>query len=397
MAEEEITLEYTPTWVVAMVCTVIVLIYLTVERIVFYTDKLVLGLIALLLTTFQEQIGRICITEKQASYLLPCKKQFVRTNGHCAEGKVPLHTATAWQHLQMFIFFLAAVHATFSFLTILFARLRISQWKRWEDSSTNRMFRRTHAHLFIRSRGGNYPAFLRWLMAFFKQFFGSVNKSDYMMMRIGLIEVLMFYAGWHAYFLITFIPLVLLLAVGTKLEYVITQMAKEFAERYTARAGDAIVKPSDDHFWFHKPELLLFLTHIIVFQNSFQLAFCFWKWYQYRFDSCMMGEVGYVIPRLAIGAFIQLLCSYSIFPLHAIVTQVRSRALRKAAISDESFDTARSIARWHQAVKRCRALRKAASSIEFRQDDADQASVVVRWFEVKNHESSLNNGTDVRN
>ncbi|KAM1212150.1 hypothetical protein ACFX13_003834 [Malus domestica] len=233
----------------------------------------------------------------------------------------------------------------------------------------------------------------------------------------------MFYAGWHAYFLITFSPLVLLLAVGTKLEYVITQMAKEFAERYTARAGDAIVKPSDDHFWFHKPESLLFLTHIIVFQNSFQLAFCFWKWYQYRFDSCMMGEVGYVIPRLAIGAFIQLLCSYSIFPLHAIVTQLgtsmkpaifeafdtarsiarwhqavkRSRALRKAAISDESFDSARSIARWHQAVKRRRALRKAASSIEFRQDDADQASVVVRWFEVKNHESSLNNGTDVRN
>ncbi|KAM1007132.1 hypothetical protein PS2_003741 [Malus domestica] len=75
----------------------------------------------------------------------------------------------------------------------------------------------------------------------------------------------------------------------------------------------------------------------------------------------------------------------------------RSRALRKAAISDESFDTARSIARWHQAVKRRRALRKAASSIEFRQDDADQASIVVRWFEVKNHESSLNNGTDVRN
>lgn len=70
----------------------------------------------------------------------------------------------------------------------------------------------------------------------------------------------------------------LLLAVGTKLEYVITQMANEVEERYVIMTADTVVNPSDDHFWFHKPELLLFLIHIILFQNSFQLAFFFWIW-----------------------------------------------------------------------------------------------------------------------
>ncbi|KAG6490796.1 hypothetical protein ZIOFF_052109 [Zingiber officinale] len=37
--------------------------------------------------------------------------------------------------------------------------------------------------------------------------------------------------GWHTYFWISFIPLILLLAIGTKLEHVITQLAHEVAER----------------------------------------------------------------------------------------------------------------------------------------------------------------------
>lgn len=35
-----------------------------------------------------------------------------------------------------------------------------------------------------------------------------------------------------------------------------------------------------------------------------------------------MGKVGYIIPRLVIGIIIQVLCSYSTFPLYALVTQM---------------------------------------------------------------------------
>ncbi|ONI01081.1 hypothetical protein PRUPE_6G120600 [Prunus persica] len=282
MAEGETTLEYTPTWVVAAYVkkkthknvfealhkikqgpppsTDIKLIdieYLKLHghRYLYITAELVLGIIAVLLSVFQDRLGKICITEKQASHWLPCKKRGPLSKGDCSKGKVPLLTATAWQHLQLFIFVVATVHATFSILTILFARASIREWKHWEDSVANEYYteevrrrQSTHARLCIRVRGGNNPAFLSWLLAFFKQFFGSVTKADYKMVRLGFIDdhlcrgskfnfynymirvleadfkrvvgiswYLWFYVvislllniwGWHAYFWISIIPLI---------------------------------------------------------------------------------------------------------------------------------------------------------------------------------------------
>lgn len=73
----------------------------------------------------------------------------------------------------------------------------------------------------------------------------------------------------------------LLLAVGTKLEHVITQLAHEVAEKHIAIEGELVVKPSDEHFWFAKPRVVLFLIHFILFQNAFEIAFFFWIWVCY--------------------------------------------------------------------------------------------------------------------
>lgn len=70
----------------------------------------------------------------------------------------------------------------------------------------------------------------------------------------------------------------LLLAVGTKLEHVIAQLAHEVAEKHVAIEGDLVVKPSDEHFWFSKPQIVLYLIHFILFQNAFEIAFFFWIW-----------------------------------------------------------------------------------------------------------------------
>ena len=78
----------------------------------------------------------------------------------------------------------------------------------------------------------------------------------------------------------------LLLAVGTKLEHVIAQLAHEVAEKHVAVQGDLVVHPSDDHFWFNKPKIVLILIHIILFQNSFELAFFFWIWVQTAPEHC---------------------------------------------------------------------------------------------------------------
>lgn len=68
----------------------------------------------------------------------------------------------------------------------------------------------------------------------------------------------------------------LLLIVGAKLEHIITQLAKNAVERTSGDPERTVVKPSDELFWFHRPLIVLYLIHFILFQNSFEIAFFFW-------------------------------------------------------------------------------------------------------------------------
>ncbi|KAI3849176.1 hypothetical protein MKW92_046570, partial [Papaver armeniacum] len=329
------SLEFTPTWIVAMVCSIIVFISLVVERLLHSIGKylkrknqkplfealqkikeelMLLGFISLLLTVFQNTISKICIHESWTNHLLPCSKPELKevahlgfisgigrrllasggNNEYCTKkGKVPLLSTEALHHLHIFIFVLAIVHVTFCVLTILFGGIKIRMWKHWEDSIAKDKYDTTrhlnkvthvHQHAFIKDHFlicGRDSAILSWLHSFFKQFHGSVTKSDYITLRLGFIT--------------------LLLAVGAKLEHVISQLAHEVAEKHIAIEGDLVVKPSDEHFWFSRPRIVLFLIHFILFQNAFEIAFFFWIWVQFGFDSCIMGQVRYIIPRLVIG------------------------------------------------------------------------------------------------
>ncbi|XP_027118053.1 MLO-like protein 1 [Coffea arabica] len=465
---EGVTLEYTPTWVVALVCTVIVALSLFAERVLHYTGKyllkknqkplyqallkikeelMLLGFISLLLTVSQSRINEICIAKHLTDDWLPCKKkddtsssttshlqttsaffssllpgpgglhrrllaEASSTQGYCEErGKAPLLSLTALHHLHIFIFALAVSHVIFCALTILFASAKIRQWKLWEDAiqkkeddpeQAERMkFTHVQEHDFIRDRFlglGKDSAALGWVESFFKQFYGSVTESDYTTLRFGFIMthcrgnpkfnfhkymiraleadfkrvvgiswylwlfvvlfLLLNVYGWHTYFWISFIPFALLLAVGTKLEHVISQLAQEVAEKHVAVQGELVVRPSDDHFWFNRPKLVLHLIHIILFQNAFEIAIFFWTWAQYKFDSCIMGAVGFVIPRLVLGAFVQFICSYSTLPLYAIVTQMGSTF--KKAIFEEHVQEG--LVGWAQKARKNKGMRKVVNA-----------------------------------
>ncbi|KAL2470068.1 MLO-like protein 1 [Abeliophyllum distichum] len=460
------SLEYTPTWVVALVCTVIVAISLAAERILHYVGKflikknqgalfaalqkikeelMLLGFISLLLTVFQSRISTICIAKHLTNDWLPCSKPdeskrdkstdhlqsnfFVSSfipgggfrrrllaeepdaTGYCAKKDMaPLLSLKAVHDLHIFIFVLAVVHVIFSALTILFGTLKIRQWKQWEDSIRKKeqdpqqvqQTKVTHVqeHGFIkrRFRGiGKDLALLSWVHSFFKQIYGSVYELDYQTLRRGFIAthyrdnpsfnfykymmralendfkkvvgiswylwifvvvfLLLNVNGWHAYFWIAFVPLILLLIVGTKLEHIITQLAEEVGQRHTAITGELVVRPSDDHFWFHKPRLVLVLIHIILFQNSFEIAVFFWMLVLFNFDSCIMGEVGYIIPRLIIGVLVQFLCSYSTLPLYAIVAQMGSSF--NSAIFEDHIQV--KLTGWAQNAKKNNAQRRASN------------------------------------
>ncbi|KAJ0035935.1 hypothetical protein Pint_26488 [Pistacia integerrima] len=393
---EGATLEYTPTWVVAAVCTVMVAASM---------ELMLLGFVSLLLTVCQNLIAEICISKTLAKTWLPCRNHLKRTphlmkyhldslfssyvarhgvgrhllsssssGNYCAkQGKVALLSATALHHLHIFIFVLAVAHVTFCALTVLFGGAKISQWKQWEDDIADEhdqknflnKFTNVHEHDFVKDRFegvGKKYALRGWWHAFLMQFCGSITKSDYTTLRLGFIMnhcrsypkfnfhnyVMRSFEddfkkvvgiGWycwtfvvlfllanvhdlHAYFWISFIPFLLLIAVGTKLEHIITQLATEVAQKHMAVEGDLIVKPSDHHFWLNRPKFVLLLIHVTLFQNSFEIAVFFWIWVQYGFESCIMGNVKFIIPRLFIGAFVQFICSYSTLPLYAIVARI---------------------------------------------------------------------------
>ncbi|KAF8402443.1 hypothetical protein HHK36_013399 [Tetracentron sinense] len=367
--ENSTTVEFTPTWIVAAVCTIIVFISLLVERILHYAGKylkkknqkplfealqkvkeelMLLGFISLLLTVFQDRIAKICIPKHVARHLLPCKRKE-------EEEEVTSHFQTFFS----------------PFISGNGRRLLA------EDSGTGYCDKK---------------------QSFLKQFYGSVTKSDYITLRLGFIRthcrgspkynfhkymirafesdfkrvvgiswylwifvvifLLLNVNGWHTYFWIGFIPFVLLLAVGTKLEHVITQLAHDVAEKHIAIEGDLVVQPSDDHFWFHRPRMVLILIHIILFQNSFEMAFFFWVWVQYGFDSCIMDHLHFIIIRLVIGVFIQVLCSYSTLPLYAIVTHMGTSFNK--AIFDEHVQEG--LVSWAQGARRKKGLRAAAGA-----------------------------------
>ncbi|XVF06731.1 hypothetical protein REPUB_Repub06bG0075900 [Reevesia pubescens] len=487
---EGASLEYTPTWIVAAVCTVIVAISLALVRLLRYIgnilkkkqqkplfeallkvkeELMLLGFISLLLTVFQSVISKICVSREALTSMLPCKiednketaegsnstattshfqKYFAFTlsggtrrllaetstsshMGYCGEkDKVPLLSVEALHHLHIFIFVLAIVHVAFCVLTVSFGGLRIRQWKHWEDSiakdnyDSEQMLKKkvSHRHqdTFIKEHFlgiGQDSIVLGWFHSFFKQFYASVTKSDYVTLRLGFITthcrsnpkfnfhkymiraleddfkqvvgiswclwvfvvifLLLNVNGWHAYFWIAFIPIVLLLAVGTKLGHVITQLAHEVADKHVSLEEELVVQPSDEHFWFNKPRIVLFLIHFILFQNAFEMAFFFWIWVQYGFDSCIMGQVLYIVPRLVIGVFIQVICSYSTLPLYAIVTQMGSSF--KKGIFDEHVQVG--LVGWAQKAKKNNAL-KAASEDAAQENPEDHPSVAIQMGRV---------------
>ncbi|CAH8275522.1 unnamed protein product [Arabidopsis lyrata] len=421
------SLEYTPTWVVAFICFIIVLLSLLAERGLHHLGKclkrrqqdalfealqklkeelMLLGFISLMLTVSQAAIRHICVPPALVNNMFPCKKPLEKHDApksshsviinarhllstgespdHCAaKGQVPLVSVEALHQLHIFIFVLAVFHVIFCASTMVLGGARIQQWKHWEDwfkkrPSQKGTTRRGHAHAHAHELfSANYEFFemhaggfwrrsvvISWLRSFFKQFYGSVTKSEYIALRQAFIMshcrtnpsfdfhkymlrtleidfkkvvsiswylwlfvvvfLLLNVGGWNTYFWLSFLPLILLLMVGAKLEYIISSLALDVSEKRN-RAEEAVITPSDELFWFHRPGIVLQLIHFILFQNSFEIAFFFWILFTYGIHSCIMEKLGFLIPRLVMGVLVQVLCSYSTLPLYALVTQMGSK------------------------------------------------------------------------
>ncbi|KAL6897284.1 hypothetical protein ACP4OV_006980 [Aristida adscensionis] len=237
----EIKLANTPTWIVAAVCSVIVLISLIFERLLHRLGKrllkrskkpqyeallkikeelMVLGFISLLLSVFQGPAQKICVRESIMHHLLPCPLPPVRTDvlggarrllagGGAADdyclrkGKVPILSGEVIHKLHIFIFNLAVTHVVLNVLTFIIGVAQTRNWRQWEekiqlnnDSGKEKdvvdpqMIKHVQEFQFIRDHfkgnGVGWKIF-GWTRSFFKQFYGSVIEQDYTAMRLGFI------------------------------------------------------------------------------------------------------------------------------------------------------------------------------------------------------------------
>lgn len=154
--------------------------------------------------------------------------------------------------------------------------------------------------------------------------------------------------GSYSYLWLPFLPLIIILLVGTKLQVIITKMGLSIQEKGQIVKGTPVVKPGDDLFWFNRPRILLYLIHFVLFQNAFQLAFFAWTWYEFGLRSCFHEKLQDVIIRISMGVLIQILCSYVTLPLYALVTQMGSN-MKPTIFNDR---VANALRNWHRSAKK---------------------------------------------
>ncbi|KAG5250206.1 MLO protein [Salix suchowensis] len=397
-----------------------------------------LMLISLLITVGTRAILKICIPEKFENLMLPCKNDYAGDsyedkNGgkggdgddggdnkrkllsfagnlsihrvlaaaaaggdYCSDGKASLISQTG---LHIFIFVLAIFHVLYSVVTMALAQAKMKKWKAWEEETSSleyqftndpTRFRLARQTSFVRRHSGISAApGIKWIVAFFRQFTGSVTKVDYMTMRHGFINahfapnskfdfhryikrcmedhfkqvvgISMPLWGfchplsaadvyrWYTFTWLAVVPLVILLLVGTKLELVIMEMAQDIQDRSHAVRGVPVVQPNNKFFWFNRPHWILFLIHYTLFQNAFQMAFFLWTWYEFGIKSCFHENLAVILTRVFPGLVLQFVCSYITFPLYSLVAQVNGGSHMKKAIFEEQ--TARALRKWQEAAK----------------------------------------------
>lgn len=203
------------------------------------------------------------------------------------------------------------------------------RWKKWEDETKtieyqfyndSKRFRLAKDTTFGQRHLNTWSqsSISLWIVSFFRQFFGSVKKVDYFVLRhgfimahvsprsdsgfdfqryikrsldedfkvvVGISPIIWFFAvlflltnthGWYSNYWLPFIPLITILIVGADLQMIITKMGLRIQDRGVVM-GAPVVEPGDDLFWFNRPRLLLFIIHLVLFQNAFQLAHFAWS------------------------------------------------------------------------------------------------------------------------
>nr|CAB3452503.1 unnamed protein product [Digitaria exilis] len=323
----EITLEYTPTWIVASVCSVIVVLSLLFERLLHRLGKrllktnkktqyeallkiqkelMLLGFISLMLGVFQSATQKICVKESVMHHLLPCPLQSSGNAGakygaamftgmvggarrllsgegavddYCLrKGKVPILSLEALHQLDIFIFNLAVTHVVLSLLTFVVGVAQTKNWMRWEekiqqsDHNGPQMIKHVQEFKFVRDHFKGHGIYWR-IFGWMKHCRGNPKFNFYNYM-IRAFEV-----DYKKVVGISFI-LMQLVSLGFANDILTTECSWHSSNRINNFVSKLIII---DHWWYVYTWLSL---------APFVVA--------YGYKSCIMGKHAHAIARLVL-------------------------------------------------------------------------------------------------
>ncbi|KAF7803614.1 MLO-like protein 4 [Senna tora] len=418
-------------------------LYASLEKI--KEELMLLGLISLLLAQCARWISEICVNSSLfSSRFYICSEDDLDTNEkimlespfpfpdktdvpkrlvtdafhQCGEGHEPFVSYEGLEQLHRFLFVLGITHVLYSCLAVGLAMSKIYSWRRWENQASIaadgnlpekkfKVMRRQTTFVFHHtSHPWSRNPILIWMEHKLPL---SYNFHNYMVRSmedefhgiLGISWPLWGYAivcifvnihGLNVYFWLSFIPAILVMLIGTKLQHVVSTLALEIWAHQGPSARTQ-VKPRDDLFWFKKPDILLWLIQFVIFQNAFEMATFIWSLWGLNQRSCFMRNHYMIIIRLASGVIVQFWCSYMTVPLNIIVTQMGSHC-KKALVAESVRESLHS---WCKRVKQRSKHDSAHShtarsvcSLESTIDEGDEITVVSGTLTRSSSLESLN-------
>ncbi|VVB17473.1 unnamed protein product [Arabis nemorensis] len=406
MAIKERSLEETPTWAVAVVCFVLLFISIMIEYFLHFVghwfkkkhkkalyealekvkaELMLLGFISLLLVVLQTPVSEICIPERVARTWHPCSREqelakygkdyiddgrkiledfdsndfysprrSLATKGYdkCAEkGKVALVSAYGIHQLHIFIFVLAVFHILYCITTYALGKTKTCFFRQFFGSVTKVDYL-TLRHGFITAHlpagSGARFDFQKYIQRSLEEDFQVVVGISPVIWCIAVLFILTNTHGWASYLWLPFLPLLVILVVGAKLQMIISKLGLRIQDKGDVVKGAPVVEPGDDLFWFGRPRFILFLIHLVLFTNAFQLAFFVWSTYEFTLRNCFHHKTEDIAIRISMGVLIQVLCSYITLPLYALVTQMGT-SMRPTIFNDR---VANALKKWHHTAKK---------------------------------------------
>ncbi|XP_073041203.1 MLO-like protein 4 isoform X4 [Primulina eburnea] len=302
----------------------------------------------------------------------------------CPEDHQPFASHESLEQLHRLLFVLVVMHISYSFLAVALAMIKIYSWRAWENHAKTMAFRgllrandssesqncapngaqinRPSSFIYHRaSHRWSHHSVLVWLthqlpltydfhnymLRSMEEEFRDIVGISVPLWIFAISCIILGFHGTNIYFWVSFIPVILILLIGTKLHRIVVKLAVEIMDSSQRTGSFNQFNLRDELFWFGKPRLLLRLIQFVSFQNAFEMATFVWSLWEIRGASCFTGSQIFLIIRLTFGIVSQFWCSFVTFPLYVIVTQMGSK-YKKTIVSE---NVRRSLHGWRKRVR----------------------------------------------